>query len=207
MAHSSVLRSSLAEAVLGCVWQGANNKEILPTNWRGWGHREMSWLCEASPNPALSIAYRFHWSHAHVTLAGVALSLAVWVEGWLSNLSRFWWKQLTKQHVTCSSVSGYHCYLVESELGVSLVGCSFRSANFLPSWCLQSVSAWCNWIGCYFRLVILAFAGRLDWTWYYCFSKNIFGLKTEGQQFTNVELEASSVVCLMPLGQQHCSPD
>lgn len=141
-----------------------------------------------------------------MALAGVALSLAVWAQGWLSNLSRFWWKQLPKQHVTCSSVSGYHCYLVESELGV-LVGCSFRSANFLPTWCLQSVSAWCNWIGCYFRLVILAFAGRLDWTWYYCFSKNIFGLKTEGQQFANAEFEANSVVCLMPLGQQRCSPD
>lgn len=59
---------------------------------------------------------------------------------------------------------------------------------------------------CYFRLVVLVFAWLVRVNLVLPFPKNIFGLKTEGQQFASAELEANSVVCLVPLGQQHCSP-
>lgn len=36
-----------------------------------------------------------------------------------------------------------------------------------------------------------------------CFPRNIFGLKTEGQQFASAVPAANSVVRLVPLGQQH----
>lgn len=73
---------------------------------------------------------------------------------------------------------------LSQNLELVCLGCGFRFAVFPPGWCLWRAEAWCNWRGCYFRLVVLVFAWLgLDWTWYYCFPKNIFGLKTEGQQF------------------------
>lgn len=58
--------------------------------------------------------------------------------------------------------------------------------------------------GCYCRFVVLVFclAVRAG-TWCNCFPKNIFGFKTEGQQFASTALAANSVVRLVPPGQQH----
>lgn len=67
-------------------------------------------------------------------------------------------KPTLKHHVTCFSISGYHCLFGWVRIwSWLLVGCGFRFADF-PSWCLWRLGAWCNRIGCYFRLVVLVFA-------------------------------------------------
>lgn len=65
-------------------------------------------------------------------------------------------KPASKHHVTCCSISGYHCLVgwVRTWSSFARVCSDFR----LPGWCLWRVGAWCNWIGCYFRLVVLVFA-------------------------------------------------